>query len=64
MNTRAAEISPGAYARIGGIAYLIIIVAGLLGEMFVRNAMIVSGEPAATSERLTVTWPCWHSYLI
>ena len=60
MNTRAAEISPGAYARIGGIAYLIIIVAGLLGEMFVRNAMIVSGEPAATSGNIIASPLLWR----
>ena len=60
MNTRAAEISPGAYARIGGIAYLIIIVAGLLGEMFVRNAMIVSGDPAATAGNIIASPLLWR----
>ena len=39
-------------ARIGGILYLIIIVAGIFGELFVRDKLIVSGDAAATANNI------------
>jgi hypothetical protein len=54
------DTSPQVYARIGGIAYLIIIIAGLLGEMFVRNAMIVSGDAAATANHIVASPRLWR----
>ena len=36
-------------ARIGGLLYLTIIVAGAFGEVFVRGPRVVSGDPAATA---------------
>ena len=52
--------SPNTYARIGGIAYLIIIVAGFLGEMFVRNSIVVSGDAAATARNLAASPTLWR----
>ena len=37
MTTRTTPASPQVYARIGGILYLIIIIAGALGEIFIRG---------------------------
>jgi len=37
MANRRFETSPQVYARIGGLAYLIIIVAGAMGEIFIRS---------------------------
>ncbi|MGI0012861.1 MAG: hypothetical protein ACREBU_05365 [Nitrososphaera sp.] len=39
MANHTVETSPQAYARIGGVLYLIIIVAGLFGEAFVRDKL-------------------------
>ena len=55
-----AEISPRRYARIGGIAYLIIIIAGLAGEMFIRNPNIVSGNTMATANNIVASHRFWR----
>jgi hypothetical protein len=52
MEGRGDPISPHAYARTGGLLYLIIIVIGFLGEAVVRGGLIVSGDPAATAEKI------------
>ena len=56
----AAKYYPNRYARIGGIVYLIIIVAGLFGEMFARNAIVVSGNAAATASHLSNSPLIWR----
>ncbi len=48
MTGRGTELSPQAYARIGGALYLIIIAAGLLGELLIRDKLVVPGDAAAT----------------
>lgn len=60
MTNQSSITSPNTYARIGGIAYLIIIVAGLLGEMFIRNSIIVSGDAAATAQNLAASPGLWR----
>lgn len=52
MEDRSAETSPQDYARVGGILYLFIIVAGIFAEIFVRDKLIVSGDAAATANNL------------
>jgi uncharacterized protein DUF4386 len=54
------EISPQTYARAGGVAYLVIIVAGLIGEMFIRNKLIVSGDAAATASNIMASPQLWR----
>jgi hypothetical protein len=60
MTDRVREFSPQTYARIAGVLYLINIVAGLVGEMFVRNAMIVSGDAAATAANIAQSPLLWR----
>ena len=60
MATNKDEISPQVYARIGGLAYLIIIVAGALGEMFIRNKLIVSGDATATANNIAASPLLWR----
>jgi hypothetical protein len=60
MTVTRAESSPQVYARIGGLAYLIIIVAGALGELFIRNKLIVSGDPAATAHQIAASPLLWR----
>ena len=43
-----APASPQVYARIGGILYLLIIVAGILSGMFIET-LTVSGDVVATA---------------
>ncbi|MFA6087295.1 DUF4386 domain-containing protein [Mucilaginibacter sp.] len=55
-----AEASPQVYARIGGVIYLIIIVAGIFGELFVRGKLIVPGNPAATANNIMAHEQLWR----
>jgi hypothetical protein len=52
--------SPQTYARIGGVLYLIIILIGSIGEFFVRDRLIVSGDPTATAERIMASEFLWR----
>jgi hypothetical protein len=48
MIVRNAETSLSTYAKTAGLLYLIIIVCGIYSEVFVRSALIVPGDAAAT----------------
>lgn len=52
MTNDITKTSPQLYARVGGIAYLIIIIAGAFGEMYVRGSLIVSGDASATANNI------------
>ncbi len=60
MTTRTQEISPQVYARIGGVLYLIIIAAGIFGEIFVRGRLIVSGDATATANQIMAAPLLWR----
>jgi hypothetical protein len=46
------DTSPLAYARLAGALYLVIIVFGIFGEMFVRSSLIVPGDITATADNI------------
>jgi len=50
---RADSASLQIYARIAGAGYLAIIVAGIFAEFFVRQSLIVPGDPAATMANIS-----------
>jgi hypothetical protein len=52
MTDRAVETSPQSLARIGGVLYLFIIVAGIFAEILVRDRLIVSGDATATANNI------------
>lgn len=52
MKEPGAQFSPQAYARIGGVLYLIIIAAGLFAEAFVRSRLIVPADAASTATNI------------
>jgi hypothetical protein len=52
--------SPRTLARIGGALYVFIIVAGVFGELFVRDALIVSGNAAATAANIAAHEGLWR----
>lgn len=60
MTNRTIENSPQIYARIGGVFYLIIIIVGIFGEAFVRNRLIVWGDPTATAEKIRSAEFLWR----
>lgn len=55
-----AETSPQVYARIGGVLYLIIIVAGVFGELFFRERIVVSGDATATAGNILASPLLWR----
>ncbi len=52
MANRAHLATPRTYARMGGLLYVIIIFLASFGELFVRNKLIVWGDPAATADNI------------
>ena len=60
MPNQNAEISPNVYARIGGLSYLIIIVAGAMGEILIRSKIIVSGNDVATTQNIAASPTLWR----
>ena len=60
MTSEIRRPSPQTYARIAGALYLINILAGLLGEMFVRNTLVVSGDAAATAAHIVASPLLWR----
>jgi len=55
------EASPKLYARIGGVLYLVIILAGLFAEIFVRGPLVVSGDAAATARNILASESLWRA---
>jgi hypothetical protein len=60
MTDRTVETSPQLYARTGGLLYLYIIVAGFLGELIIRNKLIVSGDVTATANNIMASQLLWR----
>ncbi len=60
MTNRTVETSPQVYARIGGILYLMIIIAGALGEIFIRDKLIVSGGALSTANNIMASQSLWR----
>ncbi|MGY4515796.1 DUF4386 domain-containing protein [Lysobacter sp. HA18] len=52
--------SPQPYARLAGLLYLVIIAAGMYGELAVRGSMVVSGDAAATAARIAASPERWR----
>ena len=58
---RQIEQSPQLYARIGGLLYLFIIVAGGFAEGFVRSRLIVRGDAAVTANHVLAFQSLWRT---
>lgn len=50
-----SEASPQRLARLAGVLYLVIIVFGLSGELFIRSGIIVAGDAAATAANIAAS---------
>lgn len=55
MTDRPLELSLRTTARVAGILYLAIIVAGLFAEMFVRASLIVPGDATTTANNIVAS---------
>jgi ABC-type Na+ efflux pump permease subunit len=61
MANAPASPSPQLYARIGGLLYLLLIAVGFWAVIFVRGAVIVSGDAAATAHNIMASPALWRS---
>lgn len=61
MAVLATEKSPNTHARVGGFLYLVIIFAGMFGELFVRGKLVVSGDAAATASNILASPLLWRA---
>ena len=52
MSIRATEASPRVYARVAGVAYIVITLAGVLGVALLDSHLVVSGNDAATANNI------------
>lgn len=59
MTYKTVEASPQAYARIGGLLYLIIIVCGAFAEGFVTNSLVAPGDAATTAHNIMAAPALW-----
>ncbi|MHC4791131.1 MAG: DUF4386 domain-containing protein [Planctomycetota bacterium] len=52
MTNHITDMSQRQAARVAGIGYLIIIIAGIFAEFFVRSTLIVPGDAATTANNI------------
>ncbi len=56
--------SPMVYTRIAGICYLVIILTGILGQIFIRGSLVVPGDAALTVSNIAAEPTLWRSGLL
>lgn len=60
MTERVAEASPRLRARAAGLFYLITVAAGVFAEVFVRGALVVRDDAAATASNILAGEPLYR----
>lgn len=60
MTPRAVETSPHLWARMAGVFYLLTIIMGVFAEVFVRGALIVRDDAAATATNILAHEPLYR----
>ena len=58
------EKSPQSYARTGGVLYLIMIILGIIVELFIKGKIIVSDDAAATAANLKSMESLWRMGIV
>src|SRR4051812_46229254 len=61
---RSTETSPQVYARIAGVLYLVLILVGMFAVLFVRDKLIVSGDPTATANNMMASPLLWRMGIV
>ncbi len=54
------KLSPLRYARVAGLLYLLIIITGAIGQIFIRGSLIVPGDAAATANHIMASQSLWR----
>ena len=63
MEAHHVAASPRVLARIGGLLYLLIIVGGIVGQVFVRGSIIVAGDATATAAKIMASESLWRVHI-
>lgn len=61
MQVNNNEYSVLKYARAGGIFYLMIIIAGVIGQIFIRGSVIAPGDGALTASNILASPLLWRA---
>ncbi len=64
MINSIADLSPRKTARITGFGYLVIIIAGIFAEFFVRSRMVVPGDAAATANHIVASEELFRTSIV
>ncbi len=64
MTNRSVETSPRPRARIAGAFYLLTIITGVFAELFVRGALVVRDDAAATAANIQAHEPLYRLGLV
>jgi hypothetical protein len=64
MTTHAITRSPQLYGRIGGILYLLIIVAGAVSQIFIRGTLVVPNDAVSTANNIMASESLWRIGII
>lgn len=59
-NSNNIETSPQVYARTGGVLYLVLILVGMFSVLFVRDKLVVSGDPVTTAHNIMSSLLLWR----
>ncbi|MEO8172641.1 MAG: DUF4386 domain-containing protein [Sediminibacterium sp.] len=60
IQSKEHDLSLQRYARLGGLLYLVIIIAGFSSEFFFRGKMIVAGNATATANNIMDSPTLWR----
>jgi Domain of unknown function (DUF4386) len=61
---KTVETSPQVYARLGGLLYVVIIIAGISSEFFFRGKLIVAGNATATAINIQTSPGLWRMGIV
>lgn len=64
LATRQPLADPNGYARIAGALYLVIIVAGIVGPLLTREALVVPHDAVATARNIAASPEVWRAGII
>ncbi len=60
MKIHPTQFSSQVYARIAGLLYLLIIIIGAIGQIFIRGSLIVPGDATATANHIIAAQSLWR----
>lgn len=60
MSHYSHHMCPKTYARVAGICYLVIIVTGILGQLFLKDSLVTSVNSTSTNQAIMTSTSLWR----